>query len=376
MKIVVDDKIPYIRGALEPYAAVVYMPGNRIDAKVTRDADALITRTRTRCDRQLLAGSSVSLIATATAGFDHIDTEYCVDHGIEWVNAPGCNAESVNQYLASALLGLAVDKGHSLPGKTIGIVGVGHVGSKVARTCEILGMRVLLNDPPRERKEGPGGFVALEKVQREADFVSFHVPLNRDGIDSTWHMVDRAFIGGFEKKPVLINTCRGEVFDSTALLPALDSGLLSGLVIDCWENEPTPEPALLDRVDIGTAHIAGYSRDGKANGTMQAVRAVSRFFKLGMDDWKPSDVERPENPVIELNGRNLPDEEVLARAVLATYDVRQDDRRLHQSPQKFEQLRGDYPVRREFGAFTIKADELRKSAVEKLKQLNFTINAA
>ncbi|HET6592156.1 MAG TPA: NAD(P)-dependent oxidoreductase, partial [Xanthomonadales bacterium] len=185
MKIVIDDKIPYIRGALEPFAEVVYLPGNQTTVEVVRDADALVTRTRTICNRELLEGSQVRLIATATIGFDHIDTGYCGQAGIAWINAPGCNAESVNQYLASALCSWARRREVTLQGQTIGIVGVGQVGSRIARTCGILGMRVLLNDPPRERAEGSSQFVSLEEIRRSADIISFHVPLNLEGQDRT-----------------------------------------------------------------------------------------------------------------------------------------------------------------------------------------------
>ncbi len=190
MKIIIDNKIPYIKGALEPYAEVVYLPGNLTTAEVVKDADALITRTRTICNQAVLEGSKVKYIATATIGFDHIDTQYCKEAGIEWVNAPGCNAESVNQYISSALLSYAKREQLDLAGKTIGIVGVGQVGSRIAKTCEILGMNVLLNDPPRERAEGSSQFVSIEEVREQADFISFHVPLNRQGIDKTFHMVD------------------------------------------------------------------------------------------------------------------------------------------------------------------------------------------
>ncbi|MCK5729895.1 MAG: 4-phosphoerythronate dehydrogenase, partial [Draconibacterium sp.] len=161
MKIIIDDKIPYIKGALEPFAEVIYLPGSETTAEVVKNADAIITRTRTKCNKEILEGSKVKFIATATIGFDHIDTEYCKHAGIEWTNAPGCNAESVNQYISSALFSYSLQKRVDLKDKTIGIVGVGQVGSRVAKTCEILGMKVLLNDPPRERAEGSEKFVSL-----------------------------------------------------------------------------------------------------------------------------------------------------------------------------------------------------------------------
>lgn len=373
MKIVIDDKIPYIRGALEPFAEVVYLPGNQTTVEVVRDADALVTRTRTICNRELLEGSQVRLIATATIGFDHIDTGYCGQAGIAWINAPGCNAESVNQYLASALCSWARRREVTLQGQTIGIVGVGQVGSRIARTCGILGMRVLLNDPPRERAEGSSQFVSLEEIRRSADIISFHVPLNLEGQDKTWHMVDRDFCAGLARKPLLANTCRGEVFDTRALHESLRANHLSGLVLDCWENEPGIDLDLLARVDYGTPHIAGYSKDGKARGTQASVRAISRFFGLGIDDWAPSGVEPPENPLIELDGGGLSEESVLAAAVLATYEIERDDEALRRSPQRFEQLRGDYPARREFDSYSIEARRVAAGTIRKLGQMGFDV---
>ncbi len=371
MKIIVDDKIPYIEGALEPYAEVIYLSGNSTTANVVKDADALVTRTRTICDRQTLEGSKVKLIATATIGFDHIDTIYCKQAGIKWVNAPGCNAESVNQYISSALFSYSKQHGLTLKGKTIGVVGAGQVGSRIAKTCEILGMKVLLNDPPRERAEGSAQFVSLETIREQADIISFHVPLNRQGIDKTFHMADVKFLHGLQKKPMMINTCRGEVFNTGAVLKAREMNAISGLVIDCWENEPDINLKLLELVDFGTSHIAGYSRDGKANGTKTSVQAISRFFNLGIDDWEPGDVAAPVHPVINLDGANRVEQAILADAVLATYQIEDDDKVLSRGTHLFEQLRGDYPARREFDSYSIRAQNVDMKTMEKLKKLGF-----
>jgi len=373
MKIITDNKIPYIKGALEPFAEVIYLPGSETTAEVVKDADALITRTRTKCNREILEGSNVKFIATATIGFDHIDTEYCKKAGIEWTNAPGCNAESVNQYIASALLSWSMKKRDDLKGKTIGIVGVGQVGSRVAKTCEILGMKVLLNDPPRERAEGSENFVSLKTIQQQADIITFHVPLNLQGTDATFHLVDNKFIDGLHKKPLLINSCRGEVFDTETVKNAVNNKTISGLIIDCWENEPKIDLELLNKVDFGTPHIAGYSKDGKANGTKMSVQAVSRFFNLGIDDWKPTEIELPENTVIEIDGNQRREYSILAEAILSTYDIENDFYALKDSPEQFEKLRGDYPVRREFDTFTIQAKNIEKSTLEKLRLIGFKI---
>ena len=373
MKIIIDDKIPYIKGALEPFAEVLYLPGNQTGRDVVKDADALITRTRTICSRALLEGSNVRFIATATIGFDHIDTDYCRTAGIAWTSAPGCNAESVNQYIASALVSYAKRKGLVLKDRTIGIVGVGQVGSRVAKTCEILGMKVLLNDPPRARQEGAAPFVSLQQIQEQADIITLHVPLNMEGIDRTWHMVDGGFLRGLQRQALIINTCRGEVFDTRAVYHAKVSGLLSGMIIDCWENEPELDLDLLKRVDYATPHIAGYSKDGKANGTRVSVRAVSRFFRLGIDAWEPGGIEAPVNPVIELTGRGQSAERILADAILATYQIENDDKALRVNPGLFEQLRGDYPVRREFGCYSVRAANIAPGVMENLEKLRFQV---
>jgi erythronate-4-phosphate dehydrogenase len=373
MKVIIDDKIPYIKGALEPFAEVVYLPGNRTTPDVVRDAEALITRTRTICNEWLLSGSSVKFIATATIGYDHIDTDYCRNAGIAWTNAPGCNAGSVAQYIASALFTWALKKSVKLRGKTIGIVGVGHVGSKVARFCEIMGMNVLLNDPPRERREGNASFTSLKQILEEADIITLHVPLNMEGEDATFHLADETFFHSLQRNPLIINSCRGEVVDTETVITAIRQNTLSGYIADCWENEPEIDTRLLEMVDLGTPHIAGYSRDGKANGTMMSVRAVSRFFNLGIDNWTPTGIEPPVNPVIEISGTGRDEETILVQAILGTYDITADDLALRTSPALFEKLRGDYPVRREFSSFTLNNKNVPENTIEKLKHVGFKV---
>lgn len=373
MKIIIDDKIPYIQGALEPFAEVVYLPGQKTTAEVVRDADAIITRTRTICNEALLSGSSVKIIASATIGYDHIDTDYCDHAGIKWTNAPGCNAKSVEQYIASAILVMAEKKGWDLAGKTIGVVGVGNVGSKVAKIAEILGMRVLLNDPPRARQEGETGFVGLDKILEESDLITLHVPLNQEGSDVTWHMADEQLFARMSRKPVFINSCRGEVVKTSALKQAIVSGQISGAVVDCWENEPNIDLELLGLVDLATPHIAGYSRDGKANGTEMSVQAVSRFLGLGAKNWKAVNVEKPAVSEILIDGTNKSTRQILSEAILFTYDIREDDARLRASVATFEKQRGDYPVRREFPAFTVAGKFSNPKVIDKLKRIGFRL---
>ncbi len=355
MKIVCDNKIPFLRGVFEPFAEVVYLPGGETTPSVVRDADAVVTRTRTRCDAVLLAGSAVRVVATATIGYDHIDTAWCEAHGILWRNAPGCNSRSVQQYVGAALCALARRHGLRLEGMALGVVGVGNVGSKVAQTAAALGMRVLLCDPPRARREGPDGFVSLDEIISRSDIVTLHVPLSREGEDATWHLFDAARLAAMRPDQLLINSSRGPVVDNAALKAALAAKALRGAVLDVWEEEPAPDSGLLDLVDIATPHIAGYSADGKAAGTAAAVQTVAARLGLPLTDWRPSGIPAPAQPLsFALDAAGKPLQEVLSEALLYTYDILADDRALRAHPECFEQLPGDYPVRRGPAAFAVR----------------------
>ena len=371
MKIIIDDKIPYIKGAFEEVADVIYLPGSKTTPDVVKDADAIITRTRTICNEQLLAGSSVKFIATATIGYDHIDTDYCDKNGIKWTNAPGCNSKSVEQYIASVLMVLAEEKDLELDKLCIGVVGVGNVGSKVARFCELLGMKVLLNDPPRERTENSDNFVSLEEIKQEADIITLHVPLNMKGEDATYHLCDNQFFESLSKKVILINSCRGEVVETKAVKNAIKTERISTFVCDCWENEPDIDLELLDMTYIATPHIAGYSKDGKATGTRMTVEAINNFFNLGLDDWKPQNVELPSEPIIRIDGEGHTEQDIISKAVLHTYDIRKDNKLFKSMPSDFEKQRGDYPVRREFPAYSLQCENVEQKVLEKLGKIGF-----
>lgn len=338
MKVIVDDKIPYIREALAQITRdVVYLPGGAITAQDVKDADALLVRTRTRCDESLLADSRVQFIATATIGFDHLDRDYLERRGITWCNCPGCNATSVGQYIHSVLLLLKRQQGLNLTHSTLGVVGVGHVGRVVAEIGQRLGMRVLLCDPPRAEQEGADGFVTMEQLADESDVLTFHTPLIRDGRHATYHLADEAFLQSLQRKPVLINSSRGEVVDNQALVKALDQGWVRQAVIDTWENEPHLSLELLDKVYIGTPHIAGYSADGKANATTMVLQALCRHFQL-------PEVGRVYPPSLPDDFQPESDAELLA---LQLYNPLIDSQQLRQHPERFEELRGNYPLRRE-----------------------------
>jgi erythronate-4-phosphate dehydrogenase len=353
MKIIADDKIPYLKGVLEPFSEVEYLPGNRITKAEVKSADALLLRTRTCCDAGLLEGSQVKFIGTATIGFDHIDVNYCEERGIVWRNAPGCNAASVNQYVSSALVYLSRRYGFSLRNRALGVVGVGNVGTKVVSTAELLGMQVYLCDPPRVRTEGICGFISLDGIIRECDIITFHVPLNKEGTDCTYQMINKDMLKKILPGTIIINTSRGEVADGNALKQALDKKKLTGLVLDVWESEPRIDQDLLDRCTIGTPHIAGYSADGKAKGTSIIVRELSRFFNLGLDDWEPTSIPAHQDMMITVDCLDREEEDIIAQAITSTYRVEDDDRRLRAAPSEFEKQRGNYPLRREFKAYTL-----------------------
>ncbi len=336
MKIVVDDKIPYIRETICQLAdEVVFLSGAAITADDVKDADVLVVRTRTRCNQQLLEGSKVQLVVTATIGYDHIDTEWLESAGIRWTNCPGCNSSSVAQYVESTLLLLEQKKGLSLHQSTIGIVGCGHVGSKVKAVAERLGMRVLVCDPPLASTPSPltSHFVSLDEIERNSDVITFHVPLTKEGDYATWHLADDDFFQRLSRVPYIINTSRGEVVDNKALLLAIEEGRVRDAIIDVWENEPHPDATLLDKVFIGTPHIAGYSADGKTNADNMVIDAICQQFGLS----HPGLIAPPA----------LPKDFHYTGNPLELYNPMDDSQKLKAEPSHFEQLRNNYPLRRE-----------------------------
>ena len=371
MRIVADDKIPFLKGALEPYAEVVYIPGKQIKMEMLKDSDALLIRTRTICNENLLEGTSIRFIGTATIGFDHIDTDYCSKNKIIWTNAPGCNSSSVQQYIAAALLRISSEHHFNLKDKTLGIIGVGNVGSKVEKFARSVGMNVLLNDPPRARIEGKKNFHSLNTVLSGSDILTVHVPLNIVGEDQTWHLFNEESFKKIKRGAWFLNSSRGEVSDTYSLKNALNSGMLSGAVIDVWENEPNIDPELLQQAFIATPHIAGYSTDGKANGTSMVVNSLTKYFNLPSENWYPSDVPPPASPYISIDCNNKSEEEIIREAVIHTYNIDKDNSMLRISIQNFEKLRGDYPVRREFTSYTINLKDGTEKVLQTMKSIGF-----
>jgi erythronate-4-phosphate dehydrogenase len=339
MKIVADANIAYVREAFSRLGEVQLLPAGEISRQAVRDAEVLLVRSVTRVDAGLLEGSAVRFVGTATSGADHVDRAYLQAKGIGFGSAEGSNANSVAEYVVAALLELAWRGKFRLRERTLGVVGVGRIGARVARMARALGMRVLENDPPRQRVEKLPQFVSLQQLLAASDIVTVHVPLD----DSTRHLFNAENLRGF----MLINTARGAVVDNTALLKAIDANRVTGAVLDVWENEPDILPELLDVVDIGTPHIAGYSLDGKVAGTRMIYEAACRFFGVE-PNWRPA---LPPPPVSRLVVQIQPGEDpqdVLRRVVKTVYDIAADDAALRLHPREFERLRTQYPVRREF----------------------------
>ena len=341
MKVVIDKAIPFIEGVLEPYGEVVYLEGSAIGPDDVKDADALVIRTRTRCDSALLDGSKVRFIATATIGTDHIDLDYCRQKGIHVQNAAGCNAGGVMNYVLSAIYGSASRKRIKLEGCTVGIIGVGNVGSRVATNIQKLGFKVLLCDPPRAEAEGPAQFCDLDFLLRNSDIVTLHVPLN----PTTRDMADARFFSKMKLGAIFVNASRGQIVVEEDLLQAIPK--LGAVILDTWRNEPRVNKTLVASVDIATPHIAGYSFQGKMIGTSMAVRSLARYFGIKeLFEFFPNpDVELRDAIKLEMRGKS---EGEIASMIQYNYPIFTDDFMFRMDPDNFESFRENYRYRREF----------------------------
>ncbi|MDO4691502.1 MAG: 4-phosphoerythronate dehydrogenase [Porphyromonadaceae bacterium] len=371
LRLVIESSIPYLRGVAECIGEVTYLDNADFSAHSLAQADALIVRSITRCDSDLLAGTPIRFIATATAGADHIDAEYCRSAGITWVNSPGCNATAVAQYVMSSLSRLSLEAGEPLEGKTIGIVGVGHVGREVLRLSLSMGLKPLLYDPPRAEEEGDEAFCSLEQIQHEADIITLHVPLTLDGRYPTCGMVDDHFVAQCRRNPILINACRGAVTHTESLIRGKKQGVISRLIIDCWEGEPQVSLDLLALADIATPHIAGFSADGKFKGARMSLQAVAQYYgQPGEGLFDPDAVPAPEHPL--LDATDIPESECLRRAMLHSFDPIHIDRKFRTEPSRFEYLRKHYDYPREMQAYTVLAPPSEDIA-SRLRALGFAI---
>ncbi|TQV67798.1 4-phosphoerythronate dehydrogenase [Exilibacterium tricleocarpae] len=371
MKIVADENIPRVQAFFSGLGEVTTRPGRALCQADVLDADILLVRSVTRVDRALLEGSRVGFVGSCTIGVDHLDLEYLRAAGITYANAPGCNANAVVEYVFSALSALGVDWGK----KTVGIIGCGAVGGGLYRRLTALGVACRCYDPLLPATTNPA-LTDLDTVL-QADIISMHTPLTRSGPYPSYHLLGARELARLKPGTLLINAGRGAALDNRALLERLVAGAELQVVLDVWEPEPALEPALLDRIALGTPHIAGYSMDGKVRGTEMVFEALCRY--LGTV---------PPVPVAASDGvdrRLLIDTAApalwqIGAAVLQAYDIREDDRRLRQVAaqpatlgQGFDALRRDYPVRREFKHFSVSGAGLQAPVRETLTALGFAV---
>ena len=366
MKIIADENIPFVKNCFSSAGEIITIHGRQITAEILKDADALLVRSITKVNKELLEGTNVKFVATATIGFEHIDIDYLAKKNIGFASAPGSNANSVAEYIVSALLNLADKYNFDISKKSIGIVGVGNVGSRVERKTKAMGMKVVLNDPPLKRKTGGEKYRPIEEIFH-CDIVTLHTPLTKEGIDKTHHLADENFFASLKQGAIFFNTCRGGVHDTEALKNAITFKKISACVLDVWEKEPNIDVELLDMVDFGTPHIAGYSYDGKVIGMIMIYQAFCKHFgiepKYTEKDFLPP--PKISEIFIENNEKNP-----LLFAVNSLYDIRKDDadmRKLKIEPADkrgayFDGLRKNYPVRREFQNTVVKVED------EKLKK--------
>jgi len=376
MKIIADENIAHAKEAFSEFGDVQLVDGRKITNQQLNNVDALIVRSITNVNSNLLSGTKVKFVGTATIGSDHIDLNYLKKNNIYFADAKGCNADSVAEYVFTALLKIAVDENIKLNKKSIGVVGIGNIGSRVVKIAEAFGMKVLKNDPPLERKGIGENYVSLDEIL-QTDIITLHVPLNKRGEDKTVHLLNEKKLMQLGVKTILINTSRGAVIDNDELLNIIPDKKLNS-VLDAWENEPAVNIDLLNITKIGTAHIAGYSLEGKVNGTKMIYESL-RNFTGKTKDWKPA-LPEVENKEIFLNDSKS-DELKLYNFLRAVYDIEADDRRMrnmlkvkHEERENyFYRLRKEYPLRREFVNYTIKLRKEEHHLKKILETLKFNV---
>lgn len=377
LNIIVDENIVFAKEAFALFGNVTLLSGREINNSILKDADILIVRSITKVDKELLKNTPVKFVGTATIGTDHIDLEYLKKNKIAFADAKGCNAYSVAEYLVVSLLNLSVRFNFTLKEKSIGIVGVGNVGSKVAKFADALGMKILLNDPPLQRAGNNNSFVSLDEILN-ADIITLHVPLNLSGIDRTYHLFDKKKLMGLKDGTILINTSRGAVIKNQELLEIIDTKKIK-VVLDVWENEPDINIDLLNKVIIGTPHIAGYSLEGKINGTKMIFDALADYLNLNISFNFTK--EAPTNSLLSFE-KSETIEKDLDQIVSKIYPIQRDDKlmrkMLNMSREErikyFDLLRKDYPIRREFNNYRVELKNFDGKTKKILTNLRFNIS--
>lgn len=370
MKILVDENMPHAKQLFQRIGNVEIVSGRAIPRTALCEASALMVRSVTSVSAELLQETAIKFVGTATAGTDHVDKAWLRQQGIDFFSAPGCNAIAVVEYVFSALLAMAERGNFSLSGKTVGIVGVGNVGSRLNACLKALGIKTLLCDPPRADRGDKEQFWPLEKLVREADILTLHMPLHQTGAYQSFHLINDDVLAALPDDRILINTCRGAVVDNAALLKGLKKGKKLGVVLDVWENEPHISQPLLEKVAIGTPHIAGYTLEGKTRGTTQLFEAFSRFCKC------PQSVEcsslLPPSKLGHFRLDSPLNEKQLKRLMQLVYDVRFDACNLRcKGSREFDDLRKRYGIRREWSSFCIQCDSMADADL--LQKIGFSI---
>ncbi len=357
MKILVDENMPYAQQLFCQLGEVKAVPGRPLPIEELDDTDALMVRSITKVNASLLAGKPVKFVGTATAGFDHVDTAWLEQQKIAISSAPGCNAIAVVEYVFSALMVFAEQEGFQLTDKTVGIVGVGNVGGRLAKRLRALGVNVLLCDPPRADRGDDEQFHSLETLLKQADILTFHTPLNKSGRYNSYHLINESNLDILPEGRILINASRGEVIDNAALLSALNQGKKLRVVLDVWEPEPDLSLELLNKVDIATPHIAGYTLEGKARGTTQVYEAYCDFIGQPQHVELSTLLPKPLISTISVQGELT--QTLLKQLIHLVYDVRRDDaplRKVAGIKGEFDKLRKFYPVRREWSSLQVVCD--------------------
>ena len=383
MIIVADSAIPFVEQAFGGFGTLMKLESKSIDNMSVRHADAVIVRSETKVDKKLLSGSKVQFVGTATIGTDHVDVEYLRKRNIAFASAPGSNADAVVQYVLASLFLLAKRRHIRLKGKTLGVVGVGNIGSKIVRVGERLGMNILQNDPPLERISHNPRFVSLDDLMI-SDFITVHVPLIGFGPDPTFHLFDKERLSLLKKGSVLINSSRGGVVNNVALKTCLLNGTIGDAVLDVWENEPNIDTDLLSICVIGTSHIAGYSIDGKVNATKMILSIFCEHFGLKAEGVLSFSIVPPRNQIITIDGLRSDTEEILASVISDCYDIEGDDRALRNLNAIkavdrgifFRRLRAEYNFRHEFSNYEIQIRGENRQLAEILASFGFKIKLA
>lgn len=372
LNIVADQQITLAAEVFEQFGQLRLVNGRDINSTLLQDAHILLVRSVTPINADLLTGTPVQFVGSATAGIDHVDVSYLQEHDIEFAFAPGSNARSVAEYVLSSLLQLAQQDGLELTGKTIGIIGVGEVGSRVRALLEKIGMRCLLNDPPRAEHDDSEAWSSLQALA-EADIITCHVPLTHGVMHATQSLIDRQFLQSLKPDVILINTARGDIMNEADLVDFTRTHPDARLVLDVWSNEPDINVELQQQAAIATAHIAGYSYDGK----LRATRQLAQALQAHLHEDLPAFREAGPGRTVRLKGEH----DAVFEAVMAAYDVSMDSAKLKQvmqlaAPERgpgFDNLRKQYPIRREFDQLAISRHGVSEQDKLRLQQLGFAM---